>query len=701
MPSELFGRALAAHQLGQLKEAETAYRQVLLTDPSDAAALHLLGVLLHQTGRSDLAVQPLRRATEVRRPFPEACSDLAVVLTSLDRLEEAAASCREALRQRPDYPEAHLNLGNILRDRGDISEAEASFREAAQLRPGYAEAHYNLGNLFYAQGRTAEAETSYREALRLQPGNAQAEYNLGSLLHDLRRLDEAESSFARAVALQPAFADAHHNHAIVLRDLGRFADAERSCRAALRLQPDRAEYHQLLGGVLHELDRLPEAEASFHAALRARPDFAAAHNSLGNVLRDLDRPAEAEACYREALRLAPHNAEALNNLGIVLDHFGQAAEAEAAYRDLLRERPDFVPAYCNLGRLLTDEARLTEAEASYRQALRLDPAYPEAHQDLGLTLLLAGRFEEGWEEYEWRWKTKQLARFRRNFDVPQWNGEPLAGRTILLHAEQGLGDTLQFCRYAPLVAAHGGRVVLEVQPRLPRLIRTLPGIAEILGQGQRLPGFDLHCPLMSLPRAFQTTQQTIPGETPYLRAEPALVQRWRQRLVDRETKADSIKIGVVWRGSAANSRDSRRSLSATSLAPLSAIPDVRLISLQKGNGSDELDALPIGMAIERLGDDFDTGPDAFVDTAAVMMCLDLIISADTSVVHLAGALGRPVWLLNRYVPDWRWQLGQDDSPWYPTLRQFRQERPGDWNAPILAIRDELQKPGRGLAGPPI
>jgi hypothetical protein len=374
------------------------------------------------------------------------------------------------------------------------------------------------------------------------------------------------------------------------------------------------------------------------------------------------------------------------DLGIALGAVGEFDEAIAACRQAIALKPDYAGAHNNLGVSLMAVGGLDEAVEAFRRAIALKPDLADAHNNLGMTLLQNGRFEEGWAEYEWRWKTRQhLAGGARRFEAPLWNGEAIGSRVILLHAEQGLGDTLQFCRYAPVVAATG-RTVLEVQPPLVRLLSGLRGVIEVVARGDALPSFDLQCPLLSLPRALGTTLDTIPAATPYLAADPALARVWRERL----SRLDGLRVGLVWAGGkkldpAWAAADRRRSVALDTMAPLGDVAGVSFVSLQKGEPASQALNPPNGMAV------YDSTADLhdFADTAALIDVLDLVISVDTAVAHLAGALGKPVWLVNRFDTDWRWLLNRDDSPWYPTLRQFRQRAPGDWHSVFLRVREAL------------
>jgi len=439
-----------------------------------------------------------------------------------------------------------------------------------------------------------------------------------------------------------------------------------------------------LGRGLAARERYEEALACYNCALAIHPDVPELLSNRGNALRNLDRLDEAETSLREALRLKPDFANAHNNLGSVLDDLGRFEEAEASLRTALRLEPAHALAHYNLGNILYNLGRATEAQASFRTALRLRPDMPEWHAALGLALLLAGQFEEGWKEFEWRWQTERGARRGSLFSVPCWNGEAIGDRVILLFADEGYGDTLQFCRYVPQIAAGARGVVLAVQPSLVRLLSRLPGVTEIITEGGQQPSFDLWCALMSLPHAVGTTLDTIPTTTPYLTADPADVAHWRERFAGFA----GLRVGLCWAGGRSHNLsqivvDRRRSIALDTLAPLGKISGVQFFSLQKG--PPEAARPPHGMGLQDFSEDLHD----FADTAALIENLDLVISVDTAVAHLAGALGKPVWVLNRFDTCFRWPRNRDDSPWYPSARQFRQPTPGDWHSVISDARGAL------------
>ncbi|WP_159107097.1 tetratricopeptide repeat protein [Azospirillum sp. B4] len=446
--------------------------------------------------------------------------------------------------------------------------------------------------------------------------------------------------------------DVRYNLGVLLQADGRRDAAMDQYRQALALAPFDARVHNALGIAHHDAGDLAQAMTCFEDALASDPDDPQAHNNLGHLLQIENRLDDALAYFDWALALRPDYPEALNNSGVVLQMQG----------------------------------RLDQAISHYRRAVTLRPDYAAAHKNLGMTLLAAGRYEEGWAEFEWRWRDGQLAGALRPFTQPQWRGEPAAGRVLLVHGEQGYGDSLQFCRYVPLVAAHGLRVVLEVPLPLVRLMRQLPGVEAVVAHGQVLPPFDLHCPMMSLPLAFGTSLSTIPASPRYLAAAPAEAETWRRRLAAEAPGDNRPKVGVAWAGAARADTpdvavaDRRRSMGLAAMTPLLDEHSVRFVSLQKDAAETEVPG--------RLGGLIDTVVD-FADTAGLISNLDLVISVDTAVAHLAAAMGVSVWLLNRFDSCWRWLRGRDDSPWYPTVRQFRQPRLGDWGTVVQSVRATL------------
>ncbi len=502
----------------------------------------------------------------------------------------------------------------------------------------------------------------------------EAHFQGGLRLHGAGRLQEAEQIYRQVLAAAPTHADSLHMLGVLALQCGQ-PDAALGCiDQAIALRPQGAMYHVNRAAALLALRQLDAALTACQEAMRHKRNLAEAHQLMGHVLSDLGRPDEAIAAYREALRLKPDLPDGHNDLALALREANRLQEAEEALSIAVRRTPNDLAPAGNLAGILKDAGKLSAAEALYRDILRRHPQDATAHMNLGVALLTAGSFAEGWREWEWRFRAEPAT--QRAFTQPRWQGEPLAGRTLLVYAEQGMGDMLQFCRFLPQ-AAHGGRIVLEVHPPLVRLLRQISGVAQVTALGDPLPRFDVQCPMLSLPHLLGLASEAdIPCETPYLRADPELVERWRRRVAD----IDGLHVGLVWAGNPERMRmDRRRSVTFERLAPLRDIPGVTLISLQKGGAS-----APSGTLLDwtdELGD--------FADTAALVECLDLVIGVDTAVVHLAGAMAKPVWLLNRFDTCWRWLRDRDDSPWYPSLRQFRQPAPGDWDDVMRRVREAL------------
>jgi tetratricopeptide (TPR) repeat protein len=489
-------------------------------------------------------------------------------------------------------------------------------------------------------------------------------------------LATAQRIYRQILATDADNFDATHILGLALFQLGQFAEAETSIRRALKLRPKVAMAYNSLGMVLQAVGKSDEAKAAFGRAAELDPGNAVLHLNLGNVYRDTGDLEAAEPHYRRAVAADSKFAEAHNSLGVALTALGRWDEAEQCLKLALKLAPKLVNAYINLGELHRLQGRLEEARDAETKALQLDPNSVIARFDLSLIQLALGDFENGWRNYEARWAAPPLLGLRPGFSQPLWDGGDIAGKTILLYPEQGLGDTLQFVRYAQVLSEQrGARVIVTSPPELAELLRTVPGVEAVITERKDLPAFDVYCPMLSVPRHLGTTLETIPANIPYLAADPERVAAWRARLPDD----GKLKIGLVWAGNArisdanANRTDSRRSLKLAQLSAWADIPGVTWISLQKGPPGEEArrpGALPLLDWTDEL--------QSFADTAALAQCLDLIVSVDTSVVHMAGGLGKPVWMLSRFDACWRWLPGRTDSPWYPAMRIFTQPRPGDW-----------------------
>jgi Flp pilus assembly protein TadD len=487
-----------------------------------------------------------------------------------------------------------------------------------------------------------------------------------------KRLDEAVECFEQAIRIDPEFTLAHRNLGFARELLGDMAGALVSYRRAVELNPTAVDVLKRLGEALFKTGSIVQASECFEQACALAPENSSAFNDLGVALSKLNRHAEAALAFRRATELAPHSAIPFAGLGAALTCLNRHAEGEKCLLRAIEVDPSEPSSHSNLGILYKQLGRLDDALRHYDRAIQLKPDYPEAQKARALCLLLKGDFPAAWLGYEWR---AQMGDLRFIHPAPRWIGDPLAGRTLLIETEQGLGDTIQFIRYAAEIKSrHQGKIVVACEPQLVPLLRQVAGIDILIAQNQPRPPFDVWTPLLSLPGVFQHSLSTVPAKIPYLSAEPDRIASWKARLAS----IVGIKVGIAWQGNKQNAQNQNRSFPLAVFAPLAAIAGVSLVSLQKGSGSEEIAACDF--PVHTLGEDFDAAGAAFLDTAAAMMNLDLVISADTSIAHVAGALGVPVFVPLAFVPDWRWTISGDRTPWYPTMRLFRQTTAGDWSA---------------------
>jgi tetratricopeptide (TPR) repeat protein len=529
--------------------------------------------------------------------------------------------------------------------------------------------------------RVDEALASCDRAITIKPDYAEANSNRGITLKELKRLDEALASYDRAIILKPDYAEASYNRSITLQELKRLDEALVSYDRAIALKPDYAEAYSNRGNALKDLKRVDEALASYDRAIVLKPDYADAYSNRGLALQALKRLDEALASYDRAIVLKPDYAEAYSNRGNALKDLNRLDEALASYDRALVLKPDYAEVYSNRGLALQDLKRLDEALASYDRAIVLKPDLADVYWNKSLLKILTGDYLEGWQLYEWRWKKEPLINSLRVYKKPLWLGtETLVNKTLLIYPEQGLGDYIQCIRYAVLVEQLGAKVILEVPLALMSLVSTLKGQFTLVESGKPLPDFDYHCPVMSLPLAFKTTVDTIPAQLPYLYATEDKKQHWQEKL----GKQTVTRIGLVWSGSTGHKNDHNRSLLLQQLASLLELP-VEFYSLQKEVRAVDIDTLIAFHHIHQHQDDLLD----FSDTAALVDAMDIIISVDTSVAHLAGAMGKKVFILLPYAADYRWMLDRTDSPWYPTATLFRQPALDDWESVVVEIKQLL------------
>jgi tetratricopeptide (TPR) repeat protein len=666
---------------GRPDEADALCAEVLRAEPDHLPALHLAAVAAFVTDRAADGAALLGRVFNIDPDHAPALITLGDALAVKGEREGAVAAFQRALVRRPDDAGLHNKLGVALGELSRFGEAEAAYRRALALDGHLTRACFNLALVLAEQGRFTEAEEAYRTVIAREPAYRGVWLNLGNLLMDQRRLDEAAAAYRHALETDPDDPPLLGNLAAALYRQGLLEDAIVQYRRAVARVPDNAPMLRLLGLVLHEAGHLSEAAEIYRRSFALDPADHVIASNLGACLSDLGSLDEAIAACEHALLLRPDHAPAWTNLGIIFEKQERVADALAAHRCAVVADPAYAKGHANLAVALRNAGEIDEALAVSHRAIALDPEQPLAQYNHAHFLLMNGDFVNGFEAYRWRRKCKTLSDGDPSFTEPEWQGEPLNGRTLLLFAEYGLGDALHFVRYVPMAAACGGRIVLQVQPALAALLRQLSDVT-VIARGEVLPPFDLQLPLMSLPRVFGTTLDDIPADVPYLHADPGKLSRWRAALADVE----ALKVGVVWAGNPNHKGDRQRSLSAAAVLPRLMMPGVQLYSLQKEPRPED------GEVLAALGSDIiDLAPALgdFSDTAAAVAALDLVIAVDTSVAHLAGALGRPVWMLTPYALDWRWLREREDSPWYPTMRLFRQRRPRVWDDPLLRLSAAL------------
>lgn len=682
------GRAL--QQQGRLAEAAATFRELLVQEPQHGEALHLLGITLGQMGRPQEAVVLITAAVAVQPSNPFMHTNLGNVLGELGRNAEALDAYDRAVALKSDLAAAHRGRGIALMRLTRPEEALSSLNRVVQLAPGDAQAHNDLGVALERLGRNREALEHFDRAIALNSHYLEPYRNRGLLQMSLGHHAEALSSIEQTLTLQPRQPAVLADRGDALRALGHAAEALSSYDQSLAIAPGEARVHHHRALALLTLQRHSDALASVERALALSPRDVGAHFHRGVALARLQRHEEALASFDRVLELGGRSAEALNNRGGELAQLARHREALEAFLAALECKPDCLEAYSNAAYTLQALGRFAEALQNFDRALSIDPEHTASLWGKGLLKLTLGEFEPGWSLYESRLRFAHLRQYLRSCPALRWSGaETLAGKTILIQAEQGLGDTVQFSRYIPLLEAQGARVFFEVPVELTKLLRSFRMRGTLLTRADPLPQVDYHCPLLSLPLAFRTQAHTIPADVPYVSVDPAAVDEWRARL----RASPGVKVGVNWQGQIATEKQPwirGRSFPLACAAPLARVRGVSLVSLQKGPAAEQRTAVEFGGALMQLTDPLDTGADALIETAALMSALDLVVTSDTLVAHLAGALRIPVFVVLQAVPDWRWLLDRADSPWYPGMRLFRQRESGDFQEVFERVAREVE-----------
>jgi tetratricopeptide (TPR) repeat protein len=672
----------------RLTAAALSFQCTLKKNPRHPQALIGMSLVALASRQPEAAVKMAATAVSVAPQMGTAWVTLGQALKADKRNGEAEQAYTEAIRLDGMDPLARVAMGELKIAAGRPEESIKEYELAIQRQPALAAAHLGLGHALTCMGQFEEALDRYRQTLALSPRLAEAEFASGYVLVRLRRLKEAEARYRRALTLRPDFAAAWSNMGSLLREQGREIYAEAALQRAVQLRPD------LIGAWLNlahlEMGRrqMDKAKTYLRKAFALDPGRIDMHIAWCQFCSAEHDMAGAWEWLRWALTIEPDNAEVVNMHGILLHNEHRFPEAIEVFTRA--EELGCRAASSNRGNSLLDLGRVEEALRAHEKAVEQDPECAGAHYNLAMTRLRVGDWKRGWPEYEARWDFREVHRLPRTFRQPRWKGEPLDGRRILLHAEQGLGDSIQFCRYVPLVVARGGSVLLQVQTGVKRLIGSLAvvqtGLAEIAQLGEKPPEFDLECPLMSLPAVFGTTLETAPWSGAYLSADPALVREKWAMFPDARRTERCLRVGLAWAGNPGYKADRERSMKLKTLRPLLRTPDITWISLQKGDPVKQLADLPDNVFVwDGCSEDRD-----LADTAALIAALDLVITTDTCIAHLAGAMGKPVWILLPHLADWRWMLQIETTPWYPTARLFRQSVQGDWSQVIERVIASLR-----------
>jgi FkbM family methyltransferase len=674
LETHLLPLAQRHYQTGQWSEAEALYLQVLEQEPERTDVLYWLGLVAEQQSN----------------------------------LEQSKAYYERLLEIQPTAAQVHSNLGSVLSRLGQKQAAIAHHQQAVSLLPRDADAHYNLAISLYQDGQLDAAITHYQQAIALNPKHGSAHANLALTLFAQNRLEEAIAAYERALALNPDHINAHNGLSVALYHKGRLDQAAAHCQQAIALDPDFFSAYNNLGTILQRQGRVAEAMAHYQKALALNPSYASAHDNLGTVYQERGEIEQAIAQYRQAIACDPNSANAHNNLASALKEQGCLEEAITCCHRAIQIQPNHADAYNNLGSILVEQGKLWQAIAHYETAIRHNSNHVNAHLNLGIILLMLGDYQRGFVEYHWRWRSRQCPPLK--YPHALWDGSDPTGKTILLTAEQGFGDTIQFARYAPLVAQRGARVVVACQKPLLRLLETLPGIECCVDRDQVNTEVHYHAPLLDLPLILGTRVETIPANVPYLKVPVGVeVELWQggEDRGDGEDKTENLefktphylpspipyppspssplKVGFAWASNPDNSTAKKRSCALSHFLSLLDVPGVVLYSLQKEPPPSDRETLAAHPRVVDLRHQLQD----FADTAAAIAQMDLVVTVDTAVAHLAGALGKPVWTLLPFVADWRWLLNRLDTPWYPTMRLFRQNQDGDWEGVFGQVRQAL------------
>ncbi len=677
--------AVHSHRRGHIARAEELFKRIIAHNPLHAQALHYRALICFQRQEFDQALNWVNQAINADDTVALFHNTHGVLLEHQGELDQAIAAQERAIALKPDYTEAYLNMAVSLQARGDNEKAKAVCEKVLAQAPDNAKVYTVLAFCQQNLKQYTQALRNYQHSLMLDPQQIEVYNHMGFVLAQQKRYPEAIACYRRALDRDPEYADAHNNLGIALKASGETEQAITHYQQAIALEPRFAEAYCNLANAKNAIGQTDSAMENWQKAIDIDPHHAQAYNQLGVTYNDLGRTDLAIKHYHQAMALAPHQADSYNNLAIVLKNQGRIDEAIELYHTSITLEPNNPEAYYNLAGLYKEQGHCQQAIDHYKQAIRIDPSYAQAHWNLSLTYLLQGEFEKGWQRYQWRHQALDRGSlYPYTYDRPRWDGSDFTGKRLLIYTEQGLGDAIQFVRYLPLVKALGGTVLLETWQPLIRLFQSARGIDELI---QVTPNpiseerFDIHTSIMDLPRLFETNIARVPHTVPYVIPDTSDTTHWQQQL-----QGSDYKIGIVWAGSPTHGNDHLRSCGLHHFSTIARLGGATLYSLQKGAAADQIEAKTNSLPITPLGHQFND----LMDTASAIEQLDLIISVDTALAHLAGALGKPVWTLLPAAPDWRWMLDRTDSPWYPSMRLFRQSQAGRWDTVFTDMTKALE-----------
>ena len=677
--------ALLFLERGETGRAFKAYRALRKHEPRNAGVVFNFANALAAKGLSAEAEAEYREALKFDPDAPDILNNLASVLGQLGRHADAVAICDRGLAKVPGHAALLRTRGTQKVQLREFDSALIDVEQLLKIAPAMPDAHNLRGDVYANLARWDEAIQSFKEAVSLSGGDVQFRTNLGSAYAARGALPEAAATFTGVLKENRRDVKTINALATVLQRMNKHQDAIRACELALSIQPDYAEVHNRMAQSYLSMEKWQKAISTAKDLLIRHPGHMEALYNLGMALVGARRYTEAVDCFDQILAAGPTDDMALLNLGNALSGAGRVQDAINAYGRMIERKPDWAGGYLNIGHAYGKLRRWDDALASYHKAAELEPQKKDHLYNIGNVHLHLGDFEQGWKGYEHR--NQSAEGVQRKFpDIAVWNGEDLAGKRVVVFGEQGLGDNIQMARYLPLLQRRGAALSFHRYPMLRALLQTsAPGLAYV-DDNVKPEDFDYQVATMSLPSKFGTRVDNVPQNVPYFAAEPERVARWAERIGNH-----GFRIGINWQGNPSGKIDEGRSAPLKQFLRFAEVPGVRIISMQKNHGLDQLKDVPEDIKVETLGDDFDTGKDAFLDTLAVLANVDLVVTTDTSLAHVTGGFGTRTFVALKEHPDWRWMFDREDSPWYPAHRLFRQTAFADWDAPFIAMTEAIRR----------